>query len=248
MHMFSDKDAQTILQAVPREKAISGGKSRRFQVDLKPKGILEGGELIAELARQRYGGNTSQAEMALMMVEGFILEKLSEGYRIDTRLATFAPRLSGALSTRDADPETDGLYVQGTVSARGALRHALAQRVKAVNSLEKRLVRILSVYDEEAKRYDEIVMGHTLSIVGSDALVDPANPDEGFWLEKRSGHWNRKPKVIQRAEILEAKPSRCKIVFREPVERGIYNLVVATRCGEGRDYRLRRVGHPVQVV
>lgn len=38
-----------------------------------------------------------------------------------------------------------------------------------------------------------------------------------------------------------------KIVFRDPIPRGEYNLVVSTRCGDGRDYALRRIGHPVTV-
>ena len=28
---------------------------------------------------------------------------------------------------------------------------------------------------------------------------------------------------------------------------GEYNLVVSTRCGDSRDYTLRRIGHPVTV-
>ena len=38
-----------------------------------------------------------------------------------------------------------------------------------------------------------------------------------------------------------------QIVFRDPIPRGEYNLVVSTRCGDGRDYALRRIGHPVTV-
>ena len=35
--------------------------------------------------------------------------------------------------------------------------------------------------------------------------------------------------------------------FHDPIPRGEYNLVVSTRCGDGRDYALRRIGHPVTV-
>ena len=56
-----------------------------------------------------------------------------------------------------------------------------------------------------------------------------------------------KPKVIQQADVLESDPITAKIVFRDPIPRGEYNLVVSTRCGDGRDYALRRIGHPVTV-
>ena len=45
----------------------------------------------------------------------------------------------------------------------------------------------------------------------------------------------------------ESDPITAKIVFRDPIPRGEYNLVVSTRCGDGRDYALRRIGHPVTV-
>ena len=45
----------------------------------------------------------------------------------------------------------------------------------------------------------------------------------------------------------ESDPITAKIVFHDPIPRGEYNLVVSTRCGDGRDYALRRIGHPVTV-
>ena len=38
-----------------------------------------------------------------------------------------------------------------------------------------------------------------------------------------------------------------RIVFHDPIPCGEYNLVVSTRCGDGRDYSLRRIGHPITV-
>ena len=45
-------------------------------------------------------------------------------------------------------------------------------------------------------------------------------------------------------EILESDPITAKIVPHDPIPRGEYNIVVSTRCGDGRDYALRRIGHP----
>ena len=43
--------SRTQLKALARKSAVRSGTARRFQVDLEPKGILSGEELIAELAK-----------------------------------------------------------------------------------------------------------------------------------------------------------------------------------------------------
>ena len=76
------------------------------------------------------------------------------------------------------------LYVQGAVTARMPLRHALKNKV------------------------DEIEIGHVVSVVGHDIVIDPQSADEGYCLEKRNGRRFGKPKMIQKAEIFEsATPS-----------------------------------------
>ena len=247
LHQLNGK-SRTKLKAIPRKAAVKSGKGRRFQVDLEPTNILSGDELFSELAKFGFSGEPFQAQMALLTIERFIEMKLAEGCQIDLGLVSFVPRLSGALSVRDADPESDGLYVQGTVTGRAKLRQAIRDKVEAVNVLAKKFIRIHNLFDETTRKFDEIAAGHTLSIIGQDIAIDTTRPDEGFWLEKRSGHWNRKPRPVQKAELLETHTHDAKIVFRAPIPKGKYTLVVATRCGEGGDYKLRRTGHPVAVV
>ena len=244
----SNGESRTKLKAVPRKAAVKGGKGRRFQVDLEPRDVLAGDELFAELAKFGFSGEPFRAQMAVLTIERFIMKKLAEGCQIDLDLVSFVPRLSGALSVRDVDPESDGLYVQGAVTGRAKVRHAIRDKVEAVNVLAKKFIRIYNLFDEATQQFDEISVDHTLSIVGHDIPIDITRPDEGFWLEKRSGHRNRKPRPVQKAEILETHAHDAKIVFREPIPRGKYTLVVGTRCGEGGDYKLRRTGHPVAVV
>ena len=247
LHQLNGK-SRTKLKAIPRKAAVKSGKGRRFQVDLEPTNILSDDELFSELAKFGFSGEPFQAQMALLTIERFIEMKLAEGCQIDLGLVSFVPRLSGALSVRDADPESDGLYVQGTVTGRAKLRQAIRDKVEAVNVLAKKFIRIHNLFDETTQKFDEITAGHVLSIVGHDIAIDTTRPDEGFWLEKRSGHWNRKPRPVQKAELLETHTHDAKIVFRAPIPKGKYTLVVATRCGEGGDYKLRRTGHPVKAV
>ena len=72
-------------------------------------------------------------------------------------------------------------------------------------------------------------------------------PHAHFSRQEPMGESVLKPKVIQQAEVLESDPITAKIVFHDPIPRGEYNLVVSSRCGDGRDYTLRRIGHPVTV-
>ena len=75
--------------------------------------LLDEWELVEQLAQYGFDGQSARARYALMTIEAFIEKKLAEGYQLDLKLASFYPKLSGALSARDEDPETDGLYVQG---------------------------------------------------------------------------------------------------------------------------------------
>jgi len=54
---------------VPRAVALISGKGRRFQVDLEPKGILTGKELIDEFAAGHY---TSQPETLAKPVDAMV--------------------------------------------------------------------------------------------------------------------------------------------------------------------------------
>ena len=151
------------------------------------------------------------------------------------------------MTARDVDPESDGVFIQGEVKARDSYRKSMRSRIEPVNALAKRFIRIYNTLDLDTQATDEIVPSHTISVSGHDIVVDTTKSDEDFWLEKRDGRRFHKPKVIQQAEVLESDPITAKIVFHDPIPRGEYNLVVSTRCGDGRDYALRRIGHPVTV-
>ena len=74
--------SRTTLKAIARKSAVKSGTARRFQVDLEPKGILSGEELIAELAKYGFDNEPIRAETTLLTIEKFIEKKLSEGYQI----------------------------------------------------------------------------------------------------------------------------------------------------------------------
>ena len=238
---------RTKLDVVPRTVAATDKSGRRFQAHLKLRGKLADKELIRRLAEEEFHGNAPEAMKALLSIEGFIERHVAEGWQVDLGLASFYPSLSAALTARDVDPESDGVFIQGAVKARDSYRQSMRSRIEPVNALAKRFIRIYNTLDLDTQSTDEIVPNHTISVSGHDIVVDTTKSDEGFWLEKRDGRRFHKPKVIQQAEVLESDPITAKIVFHDPIPRGEYNLVVSTRCGDGRDYALRRIGHPVTV-
>lgn len=243
---MSTNKIRTKLKVIPRNVAATEKPGHRFQASFELRGKLSGDELIAKFAAfSRY--SELEATYAVKALEDFIKQSVAEGWQVDLGLASFYPALSAALTARDVDPESDGVYAQGAVKARDAYRQSMRKRIEPVNALARRFIRIYNTLDLETQVKDEIVPGHVISVSGHDIAVDVSKPEEGFWLEKRDGRRAHKAKFVQRAIVLESDAIIARIRFDDSIPRGEYNLVVATRCGDGRDYSLRRVGHPVYV-
>ena len=222
------------IKAVARSTAIGG----TFQASLKPVDVLTM-EDIAERWASYSGQPQGMAKSQLIGLESFILDQLAKGYRLDFGLVSFYPRLSGGLTSRDADPEADGLFVRGAVKARRALVNGLKRRLVAENAQTTSRVRIYSVFDRETSRYGTVTPGHVLSISGNDIIIDPARDDEGIWLEKRLHASSRHHSYVKvaRGRILKCDAALAEVVFDEAVPKGTYLLTLYTRCGRGTDFK-----------
>lgn len=223
------------------------GANRRFQANVEPNHVIEGENLIERLADYAFGGNKPTAANAVRGIEEFIIHELENGNRIDFSLATFYPRLSAALSARDADPAEDGITVRGAVKAKTRLVGAPREKVVAVNTAAKDVIRIFSTYNPKTKEFDVIRPYEPIRVTHQASYIIEGREDEGFILEKRTGKGGRKPKFIAKAEIIGEDRGFPLIVFKEDIPRGKYNLVVLTRSGKSTDYALRRIGHPVSI-
>ena len=222
------------IKAVARETAMGG----MFQATLRPVDVLTMDD-IAERWASYSGQPQGMAKSHLIGFESFILDQLAKGCRLDFGLVSFYPRLSGGLTSRDADPEADGLFVRGAVKARRALVNGLKRRLVAENSQTTSRARIYSVYDGETRRYGTVTPGHTLSISGNDIVIDPARDDEGVWLEKRLHDSSRHHSYVKvaRGRILKSDIAIAEVVFDEAVPKGTYLLTLYTRCGRGTDFK-----------
>lgn len=233
-------DRRTKIKVVTRQKAIRG----KFQAELVPYRTLSEDE-FADWWSHRSAIHAETLRLMLTTIGSGIREALANGFRVELGLATFYPHLSGALSSRDADPEMDGQHVRGAVMARRALVECLRDRLDPVNSLASLRVRLYSVTDMDATRSNTIVAGHTLQVIGENIPVEAERPDEGVWLEKRTRHGAVR---VATARIVSSSLKVLRVVFDSVPPRGKYNLIVGTRCGRTTDYKIIRCRRAVTVV
>ena len=225
---------ENTIEAKARSRS-SGGK---FQADLTPSEVLNE-DAVAEQWAASAAMSLVQAKTALASLECFITESLGKGWQLNFKLVSFYPRLSGALSTKDADPTAEALYVRGAVKARRPLMECAKDKLKAVNAAAPGdTPAIFSILDKDTGKGDSFAPGHVLSAVGFGLAFDPSRDDEGVWLEQRS----KKQGVVQaaKARMLKIENGHLEFVFDAPVERGKYLVAVYTRSGKGTDYKVVR--------
>lgn len=238
-------ETRTRIKAVARANALNG----TFQATLEPTGVLAMDDIVERWAAYAKIGH-GQAKMQIVGLEDFILDELAKGRQLDFGLVSFYPRLSGGLSSRDADPEEDGLFVRGAVKARQPLRNGLRKKLLAENASRASRVRIYNIFNQERRRYDVVAAGETLSISGSDIPIDLTRDDEGVWLEKRAHVTDRNRKWIKmaRGRVVQTDMALAVVVFDEPIPPGKYLLTIYTRCGHGTDFQVVHCRHEVRAV
>ena len=237
-------DVKPNIKATVRANATAG----TFQAILTPTEIIKGNDLVERLAKYS-NSQPGQAKIQLTILESFILDMLAKGNRLDFGLVSFYPRLSGALSSRDADPEKDGLFVRGAVKASRALTNALKGKLHAINARKTDSALINNVFDRDANTFDVIAADHVISISGQNIQMDPAQDDEGAWLVKRRHIGKRKHayEPVARACIRKSDFGVAEVVFPGPLSRGKCLLEVRTRCGNGTDFKVIVCRHEIRV-
>ncbi len=222
-------------------KANAAGK---FKANIEPYQILDKKELVERWAA--YSGlNLSRAEAVLTMLEGFVMDELSKGNRLDFELVSFYPRLSAALPARDSSPDAEGLFVRGAVKARRPLVNGLMNELEAVNDLSSVHSHIYNVFDKTENKFDVMAAGHVLSISGCDIPVDAAKEDEGVWIEKRT---HKGFERIAKGRVVGYDLDMMNVVFDEAVPSGKHVIAVYTRCGNGEGYRVVRVSRKIRAL
>ena len=234
-----DRTHKTLSVKVRSKKTVS-----KFQADVKVSGRMGIDEIVEQWAESA-SLKPVMAKAVLGSLEEFILQALAEGIQLDFGLVSFYPRLSGGLPSRDSDPATEGLFVRGAVKARRALLNGLRDKIDVVNSESSIQPRILTVYDMELERFDQIAAGHRISAAGRDLPIDPADPEEGVWIERRT---KRGYERIMKAKLLHSDATRVEFTFDFDLPPRKYMIAIQTRCGRGKDYKTAICRHEVSIV
>ena len=229
------------LVAKPR-KTASGGK---FQADLTPADVLNEAA-IAEQWAASAAISVTMAKTMLASLEGFVMEALGDGLQLNFNLVSFYPRLSGALSARNANPEADALYVRGAVKARRTLMEGIKAKLKAVNKASSDGSAIFNVFDRDVNKFDVLASGHTLSAIGRGITFDPSRGDEGVWLERRVKKHD--PVQVAKARLLTMESDHVEFVFDDPIPRGTYFIAVYTRHGKDTGYAPTRICRQIKTL
>lgn len=229
------------LVAKPR-KTASGGK---FQADLTPADILNEAA-IAERWAASAAISVTMAKTMLASLEGFVMESLGEGLQLNFNLVSFYPRLSGALSAQNANPEADALYVRGAVKARRTLMEGIKAKLKAVNKASSDGSAIFNVLDKDVNKFDVLASGHVLSAIGRGIVFDPSRGDEGVWLERRVKKHG--PVQVAKARLLTVESDHLEFMFDDPIPKGTYFLAVYTRHGKDTGYAPTRICRQIKTL
>ena len=88
--------------------------------------------------------------------------------------------------------------------------------------------------DVDAKRFDQVVAGHRISAAGRDIPIDPEDPEEGVWIERRT---KRGYERIMKAKLLHSDVTRVEFMLDFDLPPRKYMIAVQTRCGRGKDYK-----------
>ena len=86
------------------------------------------------------------------------------------------------------------------------------------------------------------VYEHNLSASGLDIQMDPQDPEEGVWIERRT---KRGYEPVMKAKILNSDHGRGEFTYDSSLPPRKYLIAVHTRCGRGKDYKVVVCRHEV---
>ena len=213
---------------------------RRYIARMKSEGSFRDADLWEVLAKE-----TGRDVDYIRYLEGLrrraIIAALKSGKRVYVGGMALAATIKGTFDTIDGefDPNRNELAVTGFTYGdfQDALGDCAAENV--VKGGRPILNRVVEIGQEE----DEVfVTGENISITGRDLAPSADAADEGVWLEDLKTGERKSAAGIAASSLIEVT---CTFPSLPPPGR--YRLVVATRTGNGADYKLRAATREVTV-
>ena len=204
---------------------------RRYIAHMKSEGSFGDADLWEAMAKA-----TGRDIEYIQCLEGVrrkaIVAALKAGKRVYVGGVAIAASIKGTFDSVDGefDPDRNELAVTGFTYGdfQDALKGCPAENV--VKGGHPILNRVVEIAQEE----DEVfVTGENVSITGRDLAPSADAADEGVWLEDLKTGERKSAAEIAASTLIEVSCS-----FPSLPPPGRYRLVVATRAGNGADYRL----------
>ena len=213
---------------------------RHYIAHMKSEGTFRDADLWEAMAKE-----TGRDVDYIRYLEGVrrraIIAALKSGKRVSVGGVALAATIKGTFDTIDGefDPSRNELAVTGFTY--GDFQDALDGC--AVENVVKGGRPILNRVVEIGQDEDEVfVTGENVSITGRDLAPSADEADEGVWLEDlKTGE------VRSAAEIAASSLIEVTCAFPSLPPAGRYRLVVATRAGNGADYKLLTATREVTV-
>ena len=242
--IISDMDNEKTTLRYSLHEGLKGRKdsvsTRRYIAHMKSEGSFKDADLWAAMAEA-----TGRDVEYIQYLEGVrrkaIVAALKSGKRVYAGGMAIAASVKGTFDTVDGefDPNRNELAVTGFVygDLQGALGECAAENV--VKGGRPILNRVVEIGQED----DEVfVTGANISITGRDLAPSADAADEGVWLEDLKTGERKATAEIAASSLIEVT-----CVFASLPPTGRYRLVLATRAGNGVEYKLVAATREVSV-
>lgn len=213
---------------------------RHYIAHMKSEGTFRDADLWEAMAKA-VGRDVEYIQYLEGVRRKAIIAALKAGKRVSVGGVAIAATVKGTFDTVDGefDPGRNALAVTGFTYGdfQDALKGCAAENV--VKGGRPILNRVVEIGQEE----DEVfVTGENVSITGRDLAPSADAADEGVWLEDLKSGERKSTAEISASSLIEVT---CAFPSLPP--SGRYHLVVATRSGNGADYKLRTATREVTV-
>ena len=233
--MISGMEEEKTTLCYSLSEGLKGRKDsvsvRRYIARMKSEGSFRDADLCEAIAKE-----TGRDADYIRYLEGVrrraIIAALKSGKRVYVGGMALAATVKGTFDTIDGefDPKRNELAVTGFTYGdfQDALKDCAAENV--VKGGRPILNRVVEIGQDE----DEVcVSGENISVTGRDLAPSADAADEGVWLEDLKTGERKSDAEISASSLIEVT---CSFPSLPPAGR--YRLVVATRAGNGADYKL----------
>ena len=222
---------------------LNPGEKARYRAVVMTNGSV-GLANLATSIHQKTGLETTVVKYICELFLKEIAKRLENGTRVEIEdLFSGYLSINGLFDAQNSPWDKSKHRVVPHFSAKGSMRKVF-EGVEATNVTQGNHVTIRRVLDTVLKVNGKIMSGEnvTVYISGLNLAVDPAQEDEGCWLEKDDGT------IVARSEVTGSTQTTLDCRFATVPAPGVYNIVVASRGGLGPEFGVSIARRSVEVV